>query len=825
MEWSYEKALRCIELEDLGFLLTQAEHGAERESLRIRRNGELAQTPHPKSLGSALTNRFFTTDGFEAHLEIVTPPLSSETKLMKHLTELHQFGVQNMKRELLWPASMPGRLPNPDSISPANYGHSFLAQQKHIYSHGLNLRYGRKMHTVSGIHYNHSLSPGFWEALHHWFAKDEDLATFVSEGYLALARNFKRLGWLYTYLFGASPCVDQTYLDARLRKVVEPLDKESLYLPEGTSLRVSQYGYYQKPGCQPNVSLNSLNRYITDLEHHLNTPEPKFSRIGVYRNGRYLQLNDRKLQLASEYYSRIRPKRLAGSSESCLQALQNRGIGYLEVRCCDLDLFHPLGTSLEHFRFLHLFLLYCLLKESPLMGEEEAQSCVLNQNQTALYGLSPNLKLWRQSRRVKLRDWAEEVLSELEPLADRFPTKTYSKVLAKQWEKVHDHAVTPSAKMIAYLQRKKAPFSEVGVELAQKHRQELLGKPLSAGVSERLRAETRRSIEAHENLEALDEHLLYGYEDLGLSTQGLLREAFTRGLETEVLDRRTSFLRISRGQKTEYIQGGVATSLNPQISEKIAKNHQVCRSMLERQGLVTPLSQVYRSVHEGLSCSTSFSGKTLLRPETNREELIYVATKQKLKGALDQLFKNHPSVVREAITPGKEYRFLVVGEEVVAVSHLEPAHVRGNGSSTTAELIQKKNRDPLHYKHPKNRIHIGGPERSLMRQQGWKLSDIPPKGKKITFRHEGSVTTGADPIDMTDAIHSSYKELALIAACAIEARVCGVDMVIRAPKQHAHDNNYAILNVTLDPALYIHSRPFKGKGRPVEKALLDLLGF
>ncbi|MDH5618546.1 MAG: glutamate--cysteine ligase, partial [Gammaproteobacteria bacterium] len=36
--------------------------GIEKESLRISPDGFLAQTPHPKELGSALTNRYITTD-------------------------------------------------------------------------------------------------------------------------------------------------------------------------------------------------------------------------------------------------------------------------------------------------------------------------------------------------------------------------------------------------------------------------------------------------------------------------------------------------------------------------------------------------------------------------------------------------------------------------------------------------------------------------------------------------------------------------------------------------------------------------------------------
>ena len=60
--------------------------GVEKESLRIDGNGLLSQAPHPNALGSALTNRFITTDFSEALLEFVTPAFAStwETPEQSH---------------------------------------------------------------------------------------------------------------------------------------------------------------------------------------------------------------------------------------------------------------------------------------------------------------------------------------------------------------------------------------------------------------------------------------------------------------------------------------------------------------------------------------------------------------------------------------------------------------------------------------------------------------------------------------------------------------------------------------------------------------------
>ena len=42
--------------------LTQLGRGLEREALRMTQNGQLSTAPHPVGLGSALTNKWITTD-------------------------------------------------------------------------------------------------------------------------------------------------------------------------------------------------------------------------------------------------------------------------------------------------------------------------------------------------------------------------------------------------------------------------------------------------------------------------------------------------------------------------------------------------------------------------------------------------------------------------------------------------------------------------------------------------------------------------------------------------------------------------------------------
>ena len=75
--------------------------------------------------------------------------------------------------------------------------------------------------------------------------------------------------------------------------------------------------------------------------------------------------------------------------------------------------------------------------------------------------------------------------------------------------------------------------------------------------------------------------------------------------------------------------------------------------------------------------------------------LKYPYTESDYENAITYAFKYDNSVIIEEYIEGKEYRFLVVGDETVAILHRVPANVTGNGVHTIEQLANIKNQDPL----------------------------------------------------------------------------------------------------------------------------------
>ena len=185
--------------------------GIEKESLRVAADGSLSMLDHPVGLGSALTNRYITTDFSEALLEFVTPTFQTTWEAMHCVCDIHQFTYNKLSDEMLWPASMPCHIPAENKIPLARYGSSNVGRMKTIYRRGLGHRYGRQMQMIAGVHFNYSVPQNFWEAYQGVAGDNSDIDEFRSEQYLGLIRNFKRVGWLVLYLFGASPALCKSF--------------------------------------------------------------------------------------------------------------------------------------------------------------------------------------------------------------------------------------------------------------------------------------------------------------------------------------------------------------------------------------------------------------------------------------------------------------------------------------------------------------------------------------------------------------------------------------------------------------------------------------
>ena len=449
--------------------------GIEKESLRVSKDNTISSADHPSALGSALTNRFITTDFSEALLELITPTHSSIENALNNLDEICKFVVEKTS-ETIWPSSIPCKIENEDSIRLADYGTSNSGLLKTLYRSGLSYRYGSMMQTVSGIHYNFSFSDAFFESL----KGEEDLQSFKNKAYLSQIRNFRRNAWMILYLFGSSPVVPKTFITDR-ENFLEDLNGEDLFLEYATCLRMSELGYMSKAQDNLFIAYNNIDEYLKDLKNALTKEHKRYGEVGVLKDGKRIQINTSIIQIENEYYSSIRPKRVTPPGERPINILRNEGIDYVEIRALDNNSFLPSGIDEDTSYFLEAYLIGCFFGEDKKSTQEEIKELLMNWENVVKEGRNPNLRLLKDKEKVTIKDSGMQVIDSLRNIFHQMPpemneyVKKVMKSLDRQEEKLNDASLTPSGLIVDELKNSNKTWEELNLELAKEHSKSLKG--------------------------------------------------------------------------------------------------------------------------------------------------------------------------------------------------------------------------------------------------------------------------------------------------------------------------------------------------------------
>jgi glutamate--cysteine ligase len=488
-------------------LLHQGLFGLEKESLRVSVEGGIALTPHPPVLGSALTHPAITTDYSEALIEFITPPLGSVIEALDYLADLQTYVYRRLQDEILWATSMPCVLAGDQNIPIARYGDSNAGRMKHVYRVGLGHRYGRVMQVIAGVHFNWSFAEELWPAFRLIEGRVCGLRDFRDQRYMAQIRNLQRYGWLIPYLFGASPAVCKSFFLGQATNLPS-FDETTYYAPHATSLRMGDIGYQnsREEGLGIKACYDDVHSYADSLLAATLRPAESWQTIGVRDGDEYRQLNANILQIENEYYSTVRPKQVLDGMEKPSLALKRRGIRYVELRSLDVNAYHPLGIDEVQGRFLEVFMLFCLLADSPLIDACERREIDRNLLDVAHRGREPKLQLSHRGVRLPMRAWALEILESLLPVCEALDAieggAWFEDAVDDQINKVRAPDLTPSGRMLDEMRDRGEGFYQFARRLSQQHYRFFSERSLADETVAALDAKAAESLAEQARLEA-----------------------------------------------------------------------------------------------------------------------------------------------------------------------------------------------------------------------------------------------------------------------------------------------------------------------------------
>ncbi|HLR65024.1 MAG TPA: acylphosphatase [Pseudogracilibacillus sp.] len=181
----------------------------------------------------------------------------------------------------------------------------------------------------------------------------------------------------------------------------------------------------------------------------------------------------------------------------------------------------------------------------------------------------------------------------------------------------------------------------------------------------------------------------------------------------------------------------------------------------------------------------------------------------------------YPDAVLEQHVEGREFRVYVVHDKVVAAYNRIAANITGDGESTIEELIIEKNRQ-----RRKNArlnsclIDIDLEILKFIHKKGYSLDSVPAKGEYLPLRQKTNVSSGGDPIDVTDTISKEMKDLAVAAVQAVPGlHHAGVDIIENASGKGKAPGYVIEINATAQIGGILY--PLEGTARNIPASIID----
>ena len=365
--------------------------GIEWESLRANNEGMLSLTPHPTVFGDKMKNPLVTTDFSESQIEIITPTFDTIDEAFDNFSLLADLVNSSLPEdEYLWFQSIPCILPYWDQIPIAQYSDEGKSSQE--YRENLARKYGVKKQMISGVHFNFSFSDDFIKGLHSIEGSDLSLKEFKNEIYLKIARNYLRYCWMIIYLTGCSIGSHKTFSNDCIHLMDAKDDYGSFYSTRGPSFRNASCGYKNLKNLYP--SYNSVDDFVDDVNSFIDNGD---------------------LSQAKELYTQIRLK--SKNPSDLLNSLKNDGIEYVEIRTLDINPFYQCGLVRQDMKFLHLFLIYMLVKDESDYADWQKEA-KLNEENAAESAYVDSMRLLRDGEKVTLKSWASDIINEMYGMCD-----------------------------------------------------------------------------------------------------------------------------------------------------------------------------------------------------------------------------------------------------------------------------------------------------------------------------------------------------------------------------------------------------------------------
>jgi D-alanine-D-alanine ligase-like ATP-grasp enzyme len=178
-------------------------------------------------------------------------------------------------------------------------------------------------------------------------------------------------------------------------------------------------------------------------------------------------------------------------------------------------------------------------------------------------------------------------------------------------------------------------------------------------------------------------------------------------------------------------------------------------------------------------------------------------------------------LIVEKFYVGKDYRIVVIENEVIAAYQRLPLSVIGDGESTILELLHQKQENFIQSGRKKIIDFDDFRIKRKLKRQNLNFSSIIPNGKIIYILDNANLSSGGEAVDVTESIHPDFQKLALNVAKEMGLRLIGLDIITHDLTRPMVD--YVIIEVNGSPSLTHYASIGDVQIQRVEQLYLKIL--
>jgi cyanophycin synthetase len=314
---------------------------------------------------------------------------------------------------------------------------------------------------------------------------------------------------------------------------------------------------------------------------------------------------------------------------------------------------------------------------------------------------------------------------------------------------------------------------------------------------------------------------------LGPSTRAIADAALDRGIPVTRIGK-GSIIQLGYGKYHKKIEGTLTDNTSC-ISVDMACDKTVTKELLEQAGIPVPKGGVCRTIKEAIQTAEEIGYPVVLKPVNGNQGKgvsLNIQCPEEIPEAFRIAAAFSENILVEEYINGNDYRILVVGNQVSAVSLRIPANVIGDGRHTIAQLVELKNKDERRgedHERPLTKIKLDEISMAILKKQGYLPDSIPQKGIRVYLKMSGNLSTGGEAVDYTDRIHPDNQQIAIRAAKIIGLDIAGIDIKCKNIDKPLTLGQGAVIEVNASPGIRMHLYPSKGKVRKVGNAIVDML--